>query len=59
MLWTTHKKKKASIIKYRPIKYIADESKDVWFCKCKKSSTRPFCDGTHKTDLVQTEMSVK
>ena len=52
-------KKKESMKKYRPIKYIADETKDVWFCNCKQSSTRPLCDGTHKTDAVQNEESVK
>ena len=39
--------------KHRPIKYVAEETKDVWFCNCKQSSNLPFCDGTHKTDLVK------
>jgi CDGSH-type Zn-finger protein len=57
MLWTTHLIKKGP--KYRPIKYIAEETKDVWFCNCKQSSNRPLCDGTHKTDEVQKSSSVK
>ena len=57
MLWTTHMMKKFP--KYRPIKYTAEETKDVYFCNCKKSSSRPFCDGTHKTDIVQKDYSVK
>jgi CDGSH-type Zn-finger protein len=58
-LWTTYKKKRPALVKYRPIKYVAEETKDVWFCNCKQSSNRPFCDGTHKTDLIQTAESVK
>jgi CDGSH-type Zn-finger protein len=51
MLWTTHEKKKSP--KYRPIKYIAEETKDVWFCNCKQTKSRPLCDGTHKLDEIK------
>lgn len=57
MLWTTHLVKKQP--KYRPIKYVADETKDVWFCNCKQSENRPFCDGTHKSAEVQKGISLK
>jgi len=57
MLWTTFLVKRTP--KYRPIKYVADETKDVWFCNCKQSSNRPFCDGTHKQEFVQSSYSVK
>jgi CDGSH-type Zn-finger protein len=57
MLWTSHLVKKT--VKFRPIKYVAEETKDVWFCNCKQSNKSPFCDGTHKLDVVQKAGSVK
>ncbi len=27
--------------------YKATESKDVWFCGCKRTGTKQLCDGTH------------
>ena len=35
-----------------PVRYIAPEDKEVWFCNCKQTSNRPFCDGTHRTEEV-------
>jgi CDGSH-type Zn-finger protein len=32
-----------------PIIYEATESKDVFFCGCKRSGKKPLCDGTHET----------
>ncbi|CAF0734004.1 unnamed protein product [Didymodactylos carnosus] len=45
--------------KYRPIKWVADETKDVWFCNCKQTKQRPFCDGTHRLDIVQKQDAIK
>ena len=36
-----------------PITYIAPEDKDVWFCMCKRTQHRPFCDGSHRDPEIQ------
>ena len=36
-----------------PITYIAPEDRDVWFCLCKRTKHRPFCDGSHRNEEVQ------
>ena len=36
-----------------PITYIAPEDKDVWFCLCKRTKHRPFCDGSHRDEEIQ------
>ena len=36
-----------------PVKYIAPEDKDIWFCNCKQTKNRPFCDGTHRSPEIQ------
>jgi len=41
------------IMKGGPVKYIAPETQDVWFCNCKQTTNRPFCDGTHRSDEIQ------
>jgi len=41
------------VIKGGPVRYIAPETKDIWFCMCKQSENRPFCDGTHRSEEVQ------
>ena len=38
-----------------PITYIAPEDKDIWFCLCKRTKHRPFCDGTHRSEEIQAE----
>ena len=43
------------MIKTGPIRYIATETKDVWFCNCKQTNHRPFCDGTHRDEEIQTK----
>ncbi|MCS5590482.1 MAG: CDGSH iron-sulfur domain-containing protein, partial [Candidatus Thioglobus sp.] len=30
-----------------PVKFEAEDTKTVYFCGCKHSSTKPFCDGSH------------
>tara|TARA_Y100000590_G_scaffold400259_1_gene484197 strand:- start:772 stop:1014 length:243 start_codon:yes stop_codon:yes gene_type:complete len=30
-----------------PLKYIANEDKEVFFCGCKVTKEPPFCDGSH------------
>ena len=35
------------------ITYIAPEDRDVWFCNCKRTQHRPFCDGTHRSSEIQ------
>ena len=42
------------VIKGGPVPYIATETKEVWFCNCKQSGHKPFCDGTHRSEEVQT-----
>jgi len=41
------------VIKGGPVRYIATETKEVWFCNCKQTNNKPFCDGTHRCDEVQ------
>merc|ERR1711862_845710 len=36
------------ILKGGPVKYVAPETKDVWFCNCKQTKSKPFCDGSRK-----------
>merc|ERR1719228_2667933 len=36
-----------------PVEYIATETKEVWFCNCKQTDNRPFCDGSHRSEEVQ------
>jgi len=31
-----------------PAKVPLEAGKDYWFCACGKSSSQPFCDGSHK-----------
>lgn len=40
-------------IKAGPVKYIAPEDREVWFCNCKQTKHRPFCDGSHRSEEVQ------
>ena len=32
---------------FAPVKYLADQSKKVFFCSCKQTNDRPLCDGSH------------
>ena len=33
--------------KFKSLKYIATENKDVFLCGCKMTNHQPFCDGSH------------
>ena len=33
--------------KFKSLKYLATENKDVFFCGCKMSGHQPLCDGSH------------
>jgi CDGSH-type Zn-finger protein len=33
---------------FTPIAYTATETKKAYFCGCKQSKNKPFCDGSHK-----------
>ena len=33
--------------KFKSLKYLAEETEDVFFCGCKFSQNPPFCDGSH------------
>ncbi len=35
------------------MRYIAPETRDIWFCNCKQTKHPPFCDGSHKSEEVQ------
>jgi len=41
------------LIQGGPVKYVAPEDRDVWFCMCKHTSHRPFCDGSHRHPDIQ------
>lgn len=32
---------------FKPLKYVADDTKKMWFCGCKQTRQPPLCDGTH------------
>ena len=34
--------------KLENIAFFADKDMEVWFCNCKQTKNRPFCDGSHK-----------
>ena len=29
--------------------YVAAKTEELWFCGCKATEGKPFCDGTHNT----------
>ena len=33
---------------FRPLKFVAEESKTVSLCNCKQSNNLQYCDGSHK-----------
>lgn len=35
-----------------PFAIAVEQGKDYWWCSCGKSSTQPFCGGSHKADGV-------
>ena len=45
----SHKKKNAELKaedpKFAPLRFIAEDHKSAVLCNCKRSSSRPFCDG--------------
>ncbi|XP_074658990.1 uncharacterized protein LOC141911829 isoform X2 [Tubulanus polymorphus] len=43
----------SSAPRFKPHRFIADDTKAVWLCLCKQTKKSPFCDGTHKTDAVK------
>jgi len=40
-------------IDLRPVRFECKETKEYWFCNCKQTKNRPFCDGTHKEKFVK------
>lgn len=38
---------------FRPVPFTVDVSGEYYLCNCKRSSNRPFCDGTHKRKDIQ------
>ena len=34
---------------FLPVKFIAAETKRIFFCACKQTNNPPFCDSTHGT----------
>ena len=43
----------SKVMKGGPVSYIAKQTKDVWFCNCKQTNHKPFCDGTHRAEEIQ------
>lgn len=39
---------KPVIAQKTPYAVEVEEGKSYWFCSCGKSTTQPFCDGSHK-----------
>ena len=37
----------SKLMKDGPVRYIATQTKQVWFCNCKLTSNKLFCDGSH------------
>ena len=33
--------------KFKSLKYLATDSKEIFFCGCKETKHQPFCDGSH------------
>ena len=33
--------------KFKPVKFVAEENKTIYFCHCKQTNNQPFCDGSH------------
>ena len=33
--------------KFKSLKYLATESKEMFFCDCKMTNNQPLCDGSH------------
>ena len=33
--------------KFKSLRYLADENKEMYFCGCKMTNLPPFCDGSH------------
>ena len=45
-------------ITLRPVVFKPKETREYWFCNCKQTKNRPFCDGSHNSEFVQTSNSV-
>ena len=43
----------AKLVKTGPVEYVAPKDGEVWFCNCKQTNNRPFCDGSHRSEEVQ------
>ena len=37
----------------KPVKFVAEETKEVWFCNCKQTKKKPFCDNSCESAEVQ------
>ena len=49
----TNFKKLPNQFKFRPHRFVVEETKDYWLCNCKQTGNAPFCDGTHKRQDIQ------
>ncbi|KFM82831.1 hypothetical protein X975_16615, partial [Stegodyphus mimosarum] len=45
-------------IKLKPVVFKPRETREYWFCNCKQTKNRPFCDGSHNSPFVQAAQSV-
>jgi len=34
---------------FKPIRFKAEKTEQVWLCGCKQTGDGPFCDGTHNS----------
>ena len=45
-IWIDYSPQNKQIV-FKSLKYLAEESKEIYFCGCKMSKQPPFCDGSH------------
>ncbi|KAH3715676.1 hypothetical protein DPMN_058388 [Dreissena polymorpha] len=44
------------IVLHNPITFEVEKDGQYWLCNCKQSNNRPFCDGTHRQEHIQSKI---